>query len=352
MAPGEIDLSLLRGVRFRCRPGCGLCCYTTPAVEAGEAERLIQIDPNVPFLVGDRGWRYIDSRGDGGACHFLDRTRCRAHAERPFPCREFPLSVHLGTRAQATVVLSCPGIESPPWSVPAKERGSLDPPAGLEEEIGAVERAYSGPTFDPRLRANRRKWERLEERRAGADGWPAPEEIGNALRNDRVELARTTYDEVSSGGPGRGSLDELPLGFDEEAGLVAIAPIEGEWRLVRVEESGTQNREVARFQLPAEVPDLARPAERLLDAYLAYLLERDFTYWAAAEWSRASGEADLGGIVGADLGVFGALVIARAELWRSWKAPDRPRLEVTDLWKGIQVTDGEFLDRPTLGGVL
>ena len=56
--PGPaIDLSLLHGFRFTCRPGCGLCCYATPAASPSEQQTLLRLDPSVRFVGGSGAFR-------------------------------------------------------------------------------------------------------------------------------------------------------------------------------------------------------------------------------------------------------------------------------------------------------
>ena len=92
-----IDVSLLSGFAFACRPDCGLCCFTSPRVDAEDAERLRAVAPDARIVPRGRE-RCVAARPDGGACQFLTQLRCRVHEVRPAPCREFPISVHVGLR--------------------------------------------------------------------------------------------------------------------------------------------------------------------------------------------------------------------------------------------------------------
>ncbi|MGI0130343.1 MAG: hypothetical protein ACREEC_09380, partial [Thermoplasmata archaeon] len=82
------------------------------------------------------------------------------------------------------------------------------------------------------------------------------------------------------------------------------------------------------------------------------LLRRDFTYWSAAERLRTVRRGTLADEVAADLGHFGALVLARSQLLERLHPTKEGPLTAERVWDGVRATDGEFLDRPTLGWVL
>ncbi len=349
--PPRIDTSLLEGISFRCRPGCGLCCYTTPAVDPPEAERLIQLDPNLELLEGDGSWRFVAAQGDGGACELLSECRCRAYPVRPFCCQEFPLSVHLGLRPQATVVLSCPGVSFFGEDGAAATGKSAPPPAGLEDELAAVEREYARAPAARRLSESSRRWNALRNRLTRQEGWAEPSEIRVELRSDLLAGVRASYPPPAPPS-GEDGIESLPLWFDPGAGLVAVAEHAAGWEVRTVEETGTRSRSLGVWPAPSEPPKLTFPGERVLLRYLELLLDRDFTYWAAAERIRADGGPSLSDAVREDLGRFGALVLARGELIDRLRTGGGHALGPELARDGVRATDGEFLDRPTLGWVL
>ncbi len=345
-----LDTSLLAGVSFGCRPDCGLCCYTTPAVDGSEAERLITLDPATPLEEGDGTWWYVGSRGNGGACHFLRSNRCEVHAERPFSCREFPISVHLGSRAQATVVLSCPGVARPGWTG-SGDRSGAGPPTGLDLELATVQEEYERRVRPEHLELYRRKWDRLGERRRSRGRWTPPEEIRDELGEVAAEIALERFPPEPPPAA-TGPVEELPIVFVPGTGLVALADRDGRVELTRLEESGVRSRSLGSLPPPEVRPDLSPAGRRALSAYLEHLLARDLTYWAAAETARSLPDADLLEIVEDDLGHYGASVLARAELLRRHQGTDPGPLSADDVWEGVRATDGEVVDRPTLGKVL
>jgi Fe-S-cluster containining protein len=347
----RIDTSLLDGIRFRCRPGCGLCCYTTPAVDPAEGERLIQIDPNLELLEGEGSWKFVAARGDGGACGLLSECRCRAYAVRPFCCQEFPLSVHLGLRPQATAVLSCPGVSFVGDDGAEGEARVAPAPLGLEVELAAVEVEYARAPAARRLSESSRRWSTLRNRLRRRGGWSEPSEIRAELRPEVLTEVRSHYPPPSPPS-GEDGVESLPMWFDPGKGLVAVSEHAAGWEVRTVEETGTRSRSLGVWPAPSEPPRLTAPGERVLGRYLELLLDRDFTFWAAAERVRTGRDRSLPGAVREDLGQFGALVLARAELIDRFRSGGGRSLGPDLVREGVRATDGEFLDRPTLGWVL
>ena len=219
----QLDLRLVEGFRFECRPDCGLCCYASPVLGEGELTSLLEIAPSFR-PVGSRSDQ-VPSRPEGGACIFLRQLRCTVHAARPGPCAEFPLSAHLGYRLQVSVVLSCPGVALSGLNDRAPTVGrlgaSFDP--SLTTEMAAVTRAAALVTERDRLRSER-DWERaLRVRSApGARRGPFLASLLDELRGSPPmpgadDLAAVPIPEESEG------LERLPMFFDPQFGRVALA---------------------------------------------------------------------------------------------------------------------------------
>ncbi|MCI4335416.1 MAG: YkgJ family cysteine cluster protein, partial [Thermoplasmata archaeon] len=164
-----MDLDLLRGFRFECRPDCGLCCFAEPAATAPERQRLIQLEPALRWVPEESGLERLGARADGGACQLLSASRCRAHAARPYPCRAFPVHVHIGERVQASLVLACPGLQ---WNSGTGGLGQGAPPRGLESELEAVlQEATSSPLDALRADAASRLQRWLRRHRLSEEAW-------------------------------------------------------------------------------------------------------------------------------------------------------------------------------------
>ncbi len=272
--PGPaIDLSLLHGFRFTCRPGCGLCCYATPAASPSEQQTLLRLDPSVRFVGGSGAFRLVPSRPDGGACRFLVSERCTVHSARPFPCREYPLSIHVGEDWQASLVLTCPGVtaaELARWGQPGLP---AEPPEGLAEELDAMtgEAAKEERT---RYEAAARRWRRALR----SEGVPRSPSALADLRRSASDLGTfPTDDDLSSIYLPEASdgLALLPLYFDPQFGRVALAASDEGVELLQLRETGGIQEVLGRYAAPTQLPRMDPEARATLEGYLGYVLRRD-----------------------------------------------------------------------------
>lgn len=343
-AAPELDLSLLRGFRFTCRPDCGLCCYAEPRVEPLERTGLLQIAPSARFR-GRGGAEFLAARSPGGACQFLTDHRCRVHAFRPHPCREYPVVVHVGRRLQASAVLSCPGVDLEALDLrePPFQRS---PPVGLDDEIAAV-RSRIAPTTRRRLADATRRGRRIERELRRQGRWTDEEEVRIRFRKDppRPGVGDFPVEEPPSREEG---LERLPIFFDARPGPVAIAAALGGWELLELDPEG-------RVQLldlvvpPARPPELSEGAGERLAQYLRYWVERD-AFLASAELEAL--EATEGSVLDwaeAGLRAIAATTVARAYVRAKLRGGTAERLSAEDLGDGIRAVDQDWLDRPTWG---
>lgn len=349
--PTEIDRRLLAGLVFRCRPDCGLCCFAEPSLTGSERSRLIQLEPALSLLADGAPLDQLPSRGDGGACVLLERSRCRRHDARPRPCRTYPLHVHVGLRVQATAVLGCPGVDLAAILEDRAPTQLSRDPIGLADELAEAGRSLATLPVESWLRENARRYRTLARRLDREGRWTDPAEIRRSLRTEGARLARTFYPPPDP--PSRSDgISTLPLFHDEKAGVVALARHPGGLELLELREDGDEAATLAVHELPSSPPALEPGAEKGLVAYLAHLLERDLTYWAALSSLSEGSEATLEEEVRADLGWTGATVLARAWFRSALRGASGRRLGLEELLLGIRATDAEFLDRPTLGRVL
>ena len=342
------DFRLVGGFRFRCLPGCGLCCYTAPAVAPSERSRLIQLDPEVPLQERPGGWSNIASRPDGGACHFLRGERCGCHAVRPVTCAEFPLTVHVAERAQVAVVLTCPGVDLSPLTRWGDGATPGDPHRDLASEVEAIiqEVARAEAAGELRLAASRR---RQVERRLGRAGrWQSEEEVRGLLR---ARVARLIPSEIAAGEypDEEEELEMLPMFFEPTKGRVVWRAHPAGVEFLTLRETGGIESHLEVLDPPARSPGLATDATTLLEGYLQYLLDRDSTIGMAYErmMSGAIGLPDE--IVGMDLRFIAGQVLRMATLRRALVTGTRGALTLGDIENGIRATDMDILDRPTVG---
>jgi Fe-S-cluster containining protein len=351
MTPGPsalVDFRLVEGFRFRCLPGCGLCCYTTPAVAPGERTRLIQLDPAVPLIETSDGWAQIASRPEGGACYFLKQERCGCHASRPATCGEFPLTVHVGERAQVSVVLSCPGVDLTALLL----RGAGQPlgpiSADLHAEVDVVNREVGQAEDAGQLRWASQRRRGIERRLARKGIWQSEEEVRTRIRPriDRLIPQELVQEEPPDQ---EGALESLPRFYDPSFGRVAWRPHPGGVEFITLRESGGIDRHLGVLASPTQSPGLDDSARMMLAGYLGYLLERDATISAMYEYL-LDAEPELPEQVVADeLELIVGQVIRLATLRRALTSDRRGALSVSDIENGIRATDMDILDRPTAG---
>jgi hypothetical protein len=342
------DSRLLSGFRFRCLPGCGLCCYTTPAVAPSERAPLVQLDPAVPLIDTPEGWAQIGSRPEGGACYFLRQERCSCHAVRPATCAEFPLTVHAGRRVQLSVVLSCPGVDLSPLSQTGIESLPSAVPPELRSEFEAVTLEVGRAESSGQLRWASQRWHGMVRRLRRAGIWQSEEVVRDALRghlNDFILGELSPYDVPDEDD----DLEALPMFYDSAKGRVAWRSHPGGVEFLSLQESGGIESHMEVLPLPTRSPGLDPSSRSLLQGYLAYLLERDATLSAAyARLDETQRElpADL---VAEDLRSAASQVIRMAVLRRALTSDQRGALAPADVENGIRATDMDLLDRPMAG---
>jgi Fe-S-cluster containining protein len=339
-----LDVELLAGFRYACRPDCGLCCFTEPRLDAGDRVELLQIQPEVELVEGPDG-SHLQARSDGGACQFLDRHRCGIHPQRPYPCREFPVTVHVGIRPQATVVLSCPGVAVE--GLLERARGARAAPSGFDDELASVvARLTRTPAREVEQAArNRRKLVRDLD---AAGRWRDEAEVRAALHGSLPLPGPEDFPAEDPPSADEG-LEFLPLYFDGRAGPVAIATGLGGWELLELAEGGGVAARLGVIPPPAVPPALDDRATDLLRAYVDYHVERDAFLASVALEMAEDDEGDLLDWAAASLRLLGATVVARALVRAKSRRDVTGPLRLDDIAAGIRATDQDVLDRPTWG---
>lgn len=342
-----IDVSLLSGFVFACRPDCGLCCFTSPRLDVGDSERLRVVAPEAR-IVGRGGERCIAARPDGGACQFLSQLRCRVHPARPAPCREFPVSVHVGLRCQATVVLSCPGVSTDAL-VSRESAAGVAPFAGFDVELRSA-RSRARRQL-PRLRGEVERRRRRIVHELEVDGrWMDDAEVRDLLR--KAALIPTAEEYRPSEPPdSEEGLDRLPMYFDGRRAPAALARGLGGWEAFELGPDGGAKR-IGEAVPPDEVPSLTPGAERLLSSYLRYWLDRDCFLAAVHLEMRSTREGNVADVALEELHSIASDVLARGAFRSRLRGEAGARLSAPELELGIRATDQDWLDRPTWGSRL
>jgi Fe-S-cluster containining protein len=340
----ELDTTLLNGFGFACRDDCGLCCFAEPRVRTTERAALLRIAPEAEFVQGERG-TFLASRPNGGACVVLQDRRCTAHRVRPSPCREFPVTTHLGARLQATLVLSCPGLDLAPLSGwrPGRRAGAR----GLEDEVAVVRSRVDRSTPRRMAEATRRR-ARVARTLRSAGRWVEEDGVREELRRDLPTPGSNDFP-VEDPPSAEDGLDALPLFFDGRNGPVALAADLGGWHLLELSSAGGVERTVGVVPPPRARPETAPDATALLEGYLRYWLERDLLFGTTHLEMLESDTGTVTEWIAAELRAIGATTLARADVRARARYGERRRLTADDVRDGIRATDQDLLDRSSWG---
>ena len=352
-SPSEspIDTSLLAGFVYACRPECGLCCYAEPLVSADDRPKLLSIAAEPPLVTRGR-FEFVRSRPDGGACSLLEGNRCRAHAGRPSPCREFPVTVHVGARLQATAVLTCPGVR-------LDRLDGYDPeapagaPLGFEDELRSV-RARAGRSAARRVDESVRRRRRIQRALADQDRWEEEDDVRRDLTPRLPELLGALDASEMADPPPRSEdgLERLPLIGPGARGPLALASGLGGWELLELAPEGGIAAERGVAMPAARPPALAPEARRRVEGYLRYWLSRDALFGTV---HLAMLDHDAGTVAewtAAELQRVAATTLARSHVLAAIARGPVDLLRAADLEAGIRATDQDLLDRPTWGARL
>jgi Fe-S-cluster containining protein len=341
----ELDTDLLRGFHFTCRPSCGLCCFAEPRVEPSDRSGLLSLAPRVEL--GEReGASYVRARPNGGACQLLHGLRCSAHAGRPHACREFPVHVHLGTRLQASLVLSCPGVDLTVLMEDVAP-GERPPARGLESELAAVRERVNAPVA-ARLEAARRRRARWVRSLTREGRWVSEESVRETLRRN-IPLPGPANFPVRDLPSRANGLEVLPLYYDGRAGPVALSQERNGWGALELRPEGGVAGSPVVVPPPSVPPVLDRDAGALLVGYLRYFLERDLLFGSVVPRMSSKKEGTVTDRVSDELRRIGAVVMSRASFRARVAGASDGRLTRTQLEAGIRATDQDLLDVPTWG---
>lgn len=345
--PPELDVSLLSGFTFTCRPGCGLCCFASPRLEGTDEKRLRAAVPAVHVRQSE-GVRRVAAHPDGGACELLTGLRCTVHSVRPAPCREFPVSVHIGTRLQATLVLSCPGITLDPIHT---FEATQTPAAffGLDSELESIRARITPAVERLRSEAGRRR-RRIARQLSEAGRWVDDDEVRDRL--GRARLIPNGEEFLPGGLPSvEDGLERLPMYFDGREGPVVLAQGEDGWEALELSPEGGA-ASVGLSPLPDEVPVVQGDAEQLLAGYLRYWIARDCFLAAVHQEMLARARGTVVEAALEELRALASDVMARACVRARLRGEEGTRLDPDDIERGIRATDQDWLDRPTWGSRL
>ncbi|MHB1435859.1 MAG: YkgJ family cysteine cluster protein [Thermoplasmata archaeon] len=339
----DLDTRLIEGFGFACRPECGLCCFTTPRIERSEEAQLRREIPTAPLIELEDGGVAIEARPHGGACHFLRSSRCVIRRLRPSPCRIFPLTVHVGFRAQASVVLTCPGVSLEPLI-----GGRVSLAGGLQPELEAARARWAVVGAD-RLDQYREAFDRRRSAR-GFDGTAAEE--AEALRSrlhpwvDALDPTTVAAGDIPprSAGPER-----LPLVPSKTARPWALGRQGARWTVFELTAEGDPPRPVFSSRPPERAPPMTADAERLWRGYLHYWVERDALLGIVEAFAEPTDLADYEDELRAALEEIAGEVLYRAGFLARAAGTMSECLDASAIAVGLRATDQDLLDRPSSG---
>jgi len=101
-------------VKFKCLPGCGLCCHYKVYLLPDDLGRIKSVIKADNFWIKDsvqeeRAVGYLKRRK--GFCIFLNEKRlCSIYPQRPLYCRLYPFIKEIYFHSKIDVDLSCPGL--------------------------------------------------------------------------------------------------------------------------------------------------------------------------------------------------------------------------------------------------
>ncbi|MCG7845001.1 MAG: YkgJ family cysteine cluster protein, partial [Methanomassiliicoccales archaeon] len=94
-----------------CQDPCKLCCLCQPECMPGELDYFKKNYADRLVLKREPHKHYAFALKKGqGSCTFLENGRCQVYAHRPHFCQQFPFHIHVGSRAQVELDLSCRGV--------------------------------------------------------------------------------------------------------------------------------------------------------------------------------------------------------------------------------------------------
>jgi len=256
------------------------------------------------------------------------------------------VTIHVGERLQATLVLTCPGIDLHVLTDRSVGEAST-PPVGLDPELASVRRRIDGTTVR-RIEEARRRRRRIAIALARSGQWMEEAEVRDAFRK---RLPWPTHHDFPVDDPPEADegLELLPLFFAGRTGPLALAAGLGGWEVLELRPEGGREPPLGILPPPSRPPDVDRGGRRLLEGYLRYFLERDALFGTVLSDLEVGGPHSVADEIAAELRAIGALVLSRAEVRGKVLGTSTGTLTERDIADGIRATDQDLLDRPTWG---
>ena len=252
--------------------------------------------------------------------------------------------VHVGLRAQASVILTCPGVD---LATLADYRGPNErtPDDGFASEVAALSSRWAARAGAPESDYAKRR-NRLRRRLEDAGAWEEEEAVRRQLRSTLPQPGREDF--PVDGPPARpDGLDLLPLFWDKRDGPVALASEPSGWELLELAPGGGIRRTVGTAPPPMSPPALTERAGAALRGYLRYWLERDQLFSIVHRQLFEAPSGTVGDCVRLELRSIGAHVLTAAAVLSSAFRGHVGALSESDLLLGVRAVDQDMLDSPS-----
>jgi hypothetical protein len=252
----------------------------------------------------------------------------------------------VGTRLQATVVLTCPGVDLTAL-LALRDVRARSSPRGFDEELAALHGRLD-PSTGRRLEASRRRRRRVVRTLESQGRWVEEEDVRTRLRG-RIPLPEAEDFPADDPPAWEDGAELLPLVFDGRAGPVAFAQALGGWDLLELRPTGGVERSLGLVPPPSGSPSLTPEGRAALAGYLRYWLERDCLF-GVVHLEMLEGEVGtVTESVESELRRTGALVLSRAYVLAGVHRGEVGPLSGPDVLGGIRAVDQDLLDRRTWG---
>jgi hypothetical protein len=255
------------------------------------------------------------------------------------------VTAHVGHRLQATVVLTCPGLDLSGLRA-LRSTEAVSAGTDLAPELASLRSRIDGP-FRARWEAALRRGRKVERTLRSVGRWEEETTIREQLRN---RLPRPQDADFPAEDPPElhEGIDRLPLVHGRTSNPLALASGPDGWSIREVYPTGGSESR-GTFVPIDRPPELTPSGLGLLHGYLAYMLERDSFLASVQLRSAEAAEGTVGDWAEIELAALGAVVLARGTLLAHSRGESPTELSDREVADGIRATDMDWLDRPTWG---
>ena len=226
-----------------------------------------------------------------------------------------------------------------------------DGDGGLASELVAVAHALRAMPIEPLLRRITRRLGALRATLIRQGRWEEREPLQQALGSSPPLPGPADFPPRGLPGPDE-PLENLPLFFEEGAGVLGLRQGESTYQVLHFNEGGGEENRSEEFSIHHRPPALDEGAQDRLNGYLRYLLQRDQLWFLAYRTLSQERARTLREVLRSLLRQAGAEVVIRAEVRARWKGRVDAALGASAVEEGIRAYDADWLDQRTFGTAL